>query len=418
MPLRCILCTSRKQRAGKIIDGSIPKWASLNYFLGQHVRDGQTHLKNVAKHLAKLQEKEPTFESEEVVKVPCQGISFADESCGSLQGFEEHFKTWLAWKTNCSELRKHNYIYSDATTHYEIKHGDCLKECAPIRALGRSACEKCLSLGDKDHHIRRMVVNSALKSFGARLLHKRLFESEQANKDFEAEVKADILYLRHATRMDKMFQFKDWELQNWVRSSFLSIRQDRRNANLSEFLDLIVFPTLTVNVTNMKQKKCQLIAAQESFQKFLKDPNASDMERVNVAIADASLSGRLQQNPMVLGLVLGCLKSLERAESNKSTKGPAGEKSAMAGDVAQELARDAGIMLALESGSTALLQRFGMSKQHWGLGDFTTRLKKACMPVPFLALRDKSIMDENITLLDQRMSAFTGTTGCDLTLLA
>jgi hypothetical protein len=163
-------------------------------------------LKNVAKHLAKLQEKEPTFESEEVVKVPCQGISFADESCGSLQGFEEHFKTWLAWKTNCSELRKHNYIYSDATTHYEIKHGDCLKECAPIRALGRSACEKCLSLGDKDH-IRRMVVNSALKSFGARLLHKRLFESEQANKDFEAEVKADILYLRHATRMDKMFQF-------------------------------------------------------------------------------------------------------------------------------------------------------------------------------------------------------------------
>ena len=74
-------------------------------------------------------------------------------------------------------------------------------------------------------------------------------------------------------------------------------------------------------------------------------------------------------------------------------------------------------MLALESGSTALLQRFGMSKQHWHLGDFTTRLKKACVPVPFMALRDKRIMEENMVLLDQRLSAFTGTTGCDLTLV-
>ena len=407
IPVRCMLCRSRKQPQGKVVDAVSGKQADINFFLGQHV-GGDTHQKLHAQYLAS--KINASLEEPKPAKVKCQGVSFADDSCGALKGYEEHFKVWLSWKSACPELRKHNYIYQDADDAYQIVHGDCLEECDP-RPGRRNTCEKCMALASKDG-LRKVVILSAMKKFAADHLHCRLFQSEEVLKTLEAKMKNDVLYLRHRERVTKIIKWKTWQLQPWVRSSFLSVRADRRNPVLQTFLDTVVNPCLAVNATAAGNKKADLLLAQQSFERFLKDPMQPDMAKVQVAVASASLSGRLAGNPLVLGLVLSCLKVLERQEQGKSTHGRVGKDSAMHTDYAEELARESGVMLAVAGGNSSLLHRFGYSPKHMKLWDFASRLEKASLPKPLLSLNDAALHRENMRLIDQMLSGFTQTTGC------
>ena len=414
LPVRCTICFSKKQPHGKVIDGKSTRWKDLDFFLGQHSRDGQTHLKNVARALDAQAESrvDPNTDGPSAATADCQGIRLGHESCGNLMGWEHHFKRWFA----CRDASSSKHQFSDQSGEMEIKHHNCLK-VADVVPGQRPVCANCRSLQNKDNLYDRVRMH-AVKKFAAELLYKRIFESEDAVKELVQQLKADILYHRSSKRMDVILEYKNWQLQNYVRNSFHSIRHDCKSENLQLFLDSVVNPALDVNLTNAESNKHQIVRCQESLQRFLKDPNTEDQEYVQAQVAKAVLSGKLSQNPMVMGLVLGCLRSTERDDQGKDHRGRNAKDSVAHLPLSQQLTRDAGVTLALHCNSTAVLGNFGLSKYHWQMGDFTTKLLKASLPVPFLSIRSPEALQENVLLLDQRMSALTGTTGCSLDNLA
>ena len=133
-----------------------------------------------------------------------------------------------------------------------------------------------------------------------------------------------------------------------------------------------------------------------------------------VAIAKASLAGKLQQNPLIMGMLLKCLKVVERQEAGKSTKGRISKQSILGTDTAAQIAQEAGVVLALAGGNAGFLKKFGYHKGHLMGHDFNEKLKQKCLPVPFLSLNDPELLKENMEMLDQKCSLFNRTTGCAL----
>lgn len=414
VPFRCTLCTSRKQRSGKLIDGVSGRWKDLKYFLGQHVKS-QQHMRLVARlasqNLAANSRPDTDGTSGGQQVVPCQGISLADDSCGLLKDFSEHFNTWMAWKS-ATEFGLHSYTW--AGQHYEVKHGDCLKTCTvqPGSTL-RPVCGNCKSLTHRDS-LRKMVVKVACRKFAAELLHARLFKPDAAVEEMVNKVKTDVLYKRHAAQIDKFIKYDTFELQQWVRATCLSLRKDLRSDAVKTFTDMIVRPCLSVNVAQAKGQKPSLLQAQQIFEGFLNDPLQTDAAKVNVAIAQAGLTGKLQSNPTLVGMILTCMKVLDRAEKNQATFGPNAKTSALSCDLAVELASEAGVMLAAAGGNDAWLARFGVSKKHLKLHNFDEQLQRAALANPFLALHQPETIRENMQIIDQKLSSFTDTFGCNL----
>ena len=85
----------------------------------------------------------------------------------------------------------------------------------------------------------------------------------------------------------------------------------------------------------------------------------------------------------------------------------------MGSELAVELAAEAGTVLAASGGNSHFLSRFGFSKKHLQMDDFGEKLRRASLPVPFLALTDEETINNNMMQIDQSFSAFTNTCGRD-----
>ena len=378
-------------------------------YLRQHC-GGSNHMKELARRSMEVmgtgvEEMEPDPEP----YVPCQGISFQDESCGVLADYYDWFKIWLSWQSS-NELRVHKYITTDEG--HELRSGHCHGTCKPCPGT-RNACDACRGLAYGEW-LRRKLVECAAKKFGVELLRSRLFESEECTKELIGKWKGTVLAHRHERRLDKLIRWKNHQLQNWVRSSFLSMRKDKRNAVVQEYLSHHVNPVVNINVAAATDKKAGLIQAQDCFERFLRSPGHDELDRINVAIAGAALNGRLHGNPVLIGLVVSCLKLLQRSEDGKKMSGQNSKSDPICSPEAMALAKDAGATLALAGGSRGLLRQLGMTGVAAMSEDYEQRLAKNCLPVPFLALSRNGRLQENVTVIDQRLSSFTDTSGCYL----
>ena len=132
---------------------------------------------------------------------------------------------------------------------------------------------------------------------------------------------------------------------------------------------------------------------------------------MNIAIADASIGGKLQGHPVLQGLALSCLHRLDRESVGASLVGPKGNSSAMSTEQGMLLAQEAGATLALAGASDHLLKIFGSHKPR---ASIETRLTSLSLPCPALALGIPGQLEENMTLIDQRLSSLSHTTGCAL----
>ena len=81
----------------------------------------------------------------------------------------------------------------------------------------------------------------------ARLLHARLFGSEQERKDLEEEVKSTVLFQRHREQVEAVMNFENPDLLAWVRRRFQAFGV-ARNENVSkqyqDFVQSVVEPCL------------------------------------------------------------------------------------------------------------------------------------------------------------------------------
>ena len=414
VPVKCRICTSRKQKHGKIVDCVSSKPNDIRNFLKQHCR-GFYHKKAFAKTESYKIGTELGRQQDPDVFGLCQGICFGDPSLGPLTDFEHHFKLWFSWKSENVDLQRHNYKYDDETKSWEIKHADCLGK-SKVKPGARTVCQHCMKLTHKDS-LRRVLVTCALKQFGAELLHAKLFRTETEIKELEDKMKQDIIYHRHSTQVDKILAYKDCELQQWVRFSFCSVTVRSRSPAFTSFLETRVLPAISVNVVSTKKRKPELLEAQLTFERFLKDPRHSDAEKIDIAVAQAGLQGRLRGDPLMLGMVLSCLKVVDRKEAGKKTHGPNSKESGLGSELAVELAAEAGTVLAASVGNSHFLSRFGFSKKHLQMDDFGERLRRAGLPVPFLALSHEETIRNNMLQIDQSFSAFTNTCGRDFVAL-
>lgn len=298
---------------------------------------------------------------------------------------------------------------------FTITHCDCEGSCDAI--AGRpNVCGKCLSLTKV---IRKCAVRCYLKRFASQLLFAKLFQEPAALDELVNKTKADFLYERYSAQFDKLLKLETYELQSWVKSSFLSIRKDRRNPILSHFMTTVVEPTLSVNVVSAAAQKSTHLRAQACFERYLHHPQTDEYEQVNLAIAEASLNGRLQGHPFIMGLILSSLRVLEREEKGITgagrTQGRIAKSSAMSSDAAKDLAMEAARMLCRTGGNHQLLASLGCHTRPFKDEQYTLALQKLSLPVPFLALADDAVLRSNLEAIDRRHSAFSGRTGCNWT---
>lgn len=403
IPVRCTLCTSLRQKAGKIFDMVTTKPAQATFFLRQHA-ESQLHMRLIAERQAATVKANLPAGLEKA----CQGMALHDETIGPMHHYGHHMRLWLAWRSVCPEIQKHTYTYVERADGYELRHSDCLQVCSPIVGR-RDMCQKCASLD-----LRRAVVKCVLKKFAAQVLFAKLFETNAQLQSIIVNMKDDIVYQRHGRQVDKLLGLQVHELQQWVRSSFLSIRSDKRNTVLQAFMSSVIEPCLQTNVTAALDHKPQLLQVQSHFERFLTNPDAEEMDRVNVAVAQASLTGRLQNHPLIQGLILTCLRVIERQESGVSgTKGRIASNSAMSTETARSLAQNAGQMLAIAGGNSRMLALFGAGVRPWRNTNYSAELEKSSLPVPFLSLACSETIRSNMTLIDQRLSAMSKQSGCN-----
>ena len=216
-------------------------------------------------------------------------------------------------------------------------------------------------------------------------------------------------YINHSRLLDKIMTLKTHQLQSWVRSSFLSMPITGRSEEYRTCLSAVVQTSLNVNVTTAVSAKPYLMQAEGLFQQFLQSGSVSDMDKVNIAIASASIQGKLQQHPLIQGLTLSCYKQLERQERGLAMQGRDKANSMIGSDLGKSLVQQAGATLALAGGNKEMLKLFGRSLV--SCSPNVANLHAKSLPNPVLALDNPERLRTNLALIDQRLSASTQSSG-------
>ena len=136
VPFRCLLCQTRSQPNGKVLELSQLRPHTVQYFVEKHL-NCNSHKKN-----AKLAEG-TAMPSQ--TRVPCQGLSIADAaSAGRLHVFRREFELW-ATVCNFQDNASHQYWQDAGTWH--VRSERCEKETTLCPTMERQVCAQCLVLG-------------------------------------------------------------------------------------------------------------------------------------------------------------------------------------------------------------------------------------------------------------------------------
>jgi len=376
-------------------------------FLGQHL---QTDCHNRA--LGALAAKNAAQDGEQTLEeVPCEAVILkfdleAEGAATKLHAMVHHVQQWMSWQKQDCGLQKHSYKLTQDCV--EIRHSDCTRTVEVVKGA-QKICGPCSKLTD-GLSIRRMIHKFALKKYAAERLHAMLFHSDERLQEGEARMKADPIYEFFRTSFDRIMGYDALNLKNWVRSSFLSLEESRRSQAMQSFMESIVTPCVQVNVHAALEARPQLLRVQTVFETALEQRSISDMERINLEIAKCSVEGRLSQHPLLQGLILSCIKLLEREEKGLAMTGRNAANSIAANDEAKGLVQEAGATLAILGCNAEMLKRFGQSR---AVKRSLKNMTEYGLPSPMLALSQESKIRENLTLIDERLSATTGKSGCD-----
>ncbi|CAK9004757.1 Hypothetical protein SCF082_LOCUS8319 [Durusdinium trenchii] len=362
-PVRCKLCTSRKQPNGKVLEVHVMKIKSVKHFLGQHF-SSSSHQKNLAIH-------EGRDALDQGLRVKCPGIDVDDKDCaGHLYTYREEFKLWVQM-SNLKELAKHSYSFDASKGTWRARASSC-EEQFESQSPEDVVCKECLKLGAA-HSIARHVVKFSIKYYLANLLSCRIFQGAEAVEELLAKIKANPIYLRDPPYMENLLALKTNKLQQYVRASWLSTPLTGANQALISFVNSIVKPALNVCVHSVPENFVDVIGRLTAC---IASGESGESTIGTMKMASAILKGDLENHPLLHGITLQCLRRIDKEKRGITTM--AGRRSTES-QMEADLIADAGLF-----GFSGLAGRVLLDD-----------LSKMSLPMPAVSILWPEVLSEN-----------------------
>lgn len=384
---RCRLCSTRGSPYGKLNTLVVAKIGSVRKFLLQHV-DASTHQKNLAKWrvLERLQNEEPLAQME------CKGLRVSDTTAGSLHHYQSEFALWAAFSRVGSKLAKHEVWWDVSTNEWYVRHHECKK--TTTEANSSQACSLCRGLAEP-RRLQRTVLQFVSKYSAGRLLNSKLFGTKQQTDEIVLEISRTAFAQRHSVYWNKVLGLNLMNLQQLVRNHFQHLDSESSTDRMKEFTSSIIKPCLQVNAASISTK---LPALSLAFANALGNGDLTEMESVSVQIAQFSVSGRLDANPLLQGILVQCMKKIGRDEEFKTMRG---RNSGSMNDTARSLADDAAITLSMLCSNQELARQLGQNAKPVPV--VMERLSQNGLPNPMLALCEdaREQLRSNFVHIDQ-----------------
>lgn len=203
---------------------------------------------------------------------------------------------------------------------------------------------------------------------------------------------ATDFYTYHSAYLDKLIKLNNAELQQYVRFSFASLPSAGMTKNMSFFISSVVKPVLKVNVANVNSILAN-VAAQ--YTRALCAGGLSDQERLSLKIAAASVSGELDNHPLIQGLAVLCLRKV-RKEARHVEVGRG--RPVQSTQLEDQVVADAGLTISLSGANSQLAKEFGMTSLRRFKFDFDNLMGIPSSP---LALVFPERLRDNMELIDQ-----------------
>ena len=397
---RCRLCVTRAQPEGKLNTLVQPKLLYVKRFLTQHI-EGDTHqgkLSQFKESQAKNCEKPP----EEVEKIPCPGLRVGDSTVGSLHHYAQEFSLWANFSKLDGRTVSNTFWWNRSEDAWFVRSGKCHQTIDQ----GLKRCNACAILAEP-RAIQRKVVNFYSKYLAARLLNAKLFCTEKQVQEVVEQIKTSVLGQRHGKYCKKLLELPLLNLQKLVRTGFQHTDAEEMTPALQDFTQSIVAPCLRVNCTAINSK---LPALSMQFANALANRDLTELESLNIAVADFAVMGRMDAEPLLQGLLVQFMQKLDRSERGVSERG---RRKALS-ETARSLAADSAITISMLAGNRNLAKTLAQNTKPPPI--VLEKLSERGLPNPMLALMSTAAeqLEENIQLIDQAFPRPPGASPCRL----
>ena len=396
-PVRCLACKSKKQREGKIFEIPVRSKKNIDFYVKQHCR--------TSKHIASVQNwirqhgsapdddnDDSNNDEQPPEKVPCVGFSLTNPGT-KVSEMAEELRLWARNTNLISRLTQHEYVWKLATEELIVFNKKCLKIVQKTPGKEKNICSAC-----HDHTIIKTAIKNATrfahKHWAARILHARLFRSEQAAAELEKEFKQTNFFNARRETMEQLLEKSKADLQIWVRKGWAKMPKEQINPTLQNFMNTIVFPCLEVNVVDCNLELRQMA---NQLSQNLASKELSAIAEVSARIAEAACSGKFAQRPAFLGMITQCLDAIDREDRGvKTLKRPR----AMS-DYEAEIVKEAATMLALNGCGGELMREWGFARQAIlrSEGRLSNLLSQG-VPCSALSLLYPQVQAQNAALVD------------------
>ena len=131
---------------------------------------------------------------------------------------------------------------------------------------------------------------------------------------------------------------------------------------------------------------------------ILQSSNCQELEAVNAKIAQAAVTGQLDRNPVMQGLLIQCVNKLEKETRGITSNRGRHPKSCTTKE--QELLSDAALSLAIAGGSRQLC--IELNQKLTRVRVKMEQLHSFGLPDPSLSLMFQPQLEKNFTLIDQQ----------------
>ncbi len=247
--------------------------------------------------------------------------------------------------------------------------------------------------------MKRQVSRLMFKIHAANLLNRMLYSVPEEVDAMRTSILDTHFGKTHRCYLEKIIALKTPELQRLVRKAFTHMPGNGVPPGMKNFIETVVTPCLRVHVGSVDERIPSFAA---DFLASLKSRSTTDAEEINLSIAVAAASGKLEQNPFMQGLLVKCLRTLEREEKGLSTRGRHGHS-----ELERNLISDAALTLSMSSkGSPGLAKSLGQRASPPKV--YLDDLLGYSLPCPALALLDEKDLHTNLEIVDQRYYRASG----------
>eukprot|EP00438_Fugacium_kawagutii_P011024 Skav204814 [mRNA] locus=scaffold3914:21728:41955:- [translate_table: standard] len=364
----------------------------VRFYMKQHVESST--------HLANLEAQVPIAE---VIrnKVQCESISLGHSMEGSILHLHaKEFNTWASF-ANLDATAKHEYWKNATEGCWYVRSKKCLGTVEENISKSRQVCKECQKL-ILSKSIVRAPLRFARKYHCAKLLHARIFETEQDVQECIQDVQQTAMFQRNQEEFNQLMNLDSRTLQEYVRNSF--VHDSFPSEIYKEWVDSVVKPALRVNISAMPAGLQEIM---HKVNMLLVSGRVSDQVIAELKVASAAISGSLSKHPILMGLALQSRRLLEKQERGLSDM--RGRRS-LETDYERSVIADAGQQLALAAGQPSLAREFGLAAA--ALKIDLAELEAHGLPNPGLAILKHEALQKNFELIDQKIPRGPGSDKC------